>query len=116
MIGLDSLANLSRLLSLAKEDWADSSHPFGGKNIIFFGDILQYKPVMDTAIYVNVLGSIDKSSNLKDIVKEYITMQNENLESSKKLIEEKQKKNSYKNADNKNKIPKINNVSGRILK
>lgn len=52
MIGLDSITKLSRLMSIAKEDWADSSYPFGGKNIVFFGDIMQFRPIMDCPVYV----------------------------------------------------------------
>lgn len=44
MMRLATLADLSRLMSLAREDWADSLVPFGGKNIIFYGDPIQYQP------------------------------------------------------------------------
>lgn len=54
MIGLDSITKLSRIMCIGKEDCADISQPFGGKNIVFFCDLVQYKPIMDSPVYADV--------------------------------------------------------------
>ncbi|CAF1193659.1 unnamed protein product [Adineta steineri] len=51
MVGLTLLAKLNRILSAAKH--ADPQIPFGGINVIFFGDYLQYRPVYDTPLYTD---------------------------------------------------------------
>lgn len=73
MIGLDSITKLSRLMSIAREDWADSSYPFGGKNIVFFGDIMQFRPVMDCPVYADILDQRDRKKSANDIYKFYET-------------------------------------------
>ncbi|KAJ6646482.1 ATP-dependent DNA helicase pfh1 [Pseudolycoriella hygida] len=67
MVGLDSLAKLSRLMTLAKEDWADAATPFGGKNMVFFGDLMQYKPVMDLPVYTDILNQEFELKNARNI-------------------------------------------------
>ncbi|CAF1422960.1 unnamed protein product [Adineta ricciae] len=42
MVGLTLLGKLNRILCAAKH--ADPQIPFGGINVIFFGDYLQYRP------------------------------------------------------------------------
>ncbi|CAF1484221.1 unnamed protein product, partial [Adineta steineri] len=51
MVGLTLLAKLNRILSAAKH--ADPQIPFGGINVIFFGDYLQYRPVYDEPLYTD---------------------------------------------------------------
>ncbi|CAF1467844.1 unnamed protein product [Adineta steineri] len=51
MVGLTLLAKLNRILSATKH--ADPQIPFGGINVIFFGDYLQYRPVYDTPLYTD---------------------------------------------------------------
>jgi hypothetical protein len=49
MVGLSLLARLNRIVNTAKHTNTDA--PFAGVNIIFFGDYLQYSPVLDKALY-----------------------------------------------------------------
>jgi ATP-dependent exoDNAse (exonuclease V) alpha subunit len=49
MVGLSLLARLNRVVKTAKH--VNSEAPFGGVNVIFFGDYLQYSPVLDKPLY-----------------------------------------------------------------
>jgi ATP-dependent exoDNAse (exonuclease V) alpha subunit len=49
MVGLSLLARLNRVVKTAKHFKPEVS--FGGVNVIFFGDYLQYSPVMDKPLY-----------------------------------------------------------------
>ena len=49
MVGLSLLARLNRIVKTAKHTNTDA--PFAGVNIVFFGDYLQYSPVLDKALY-----------------------------------------------------------------
>ena len=49
MVGLSLLARLNRIVKTAKHTNTDA--PFAGVNILFFGDYLQYSPVLDKALY-----------------------------------------------------------------
>ena len=49
MVGLSLLARLNRVIKTAKH--INSDVPFGGINVIFFGDYLQYSPVLDRPLY-----------------------------------------------------------------
>jgi ATP-dependent exoDNAse (exonuclease V) alpha subunit len=51
MVGLSLLARLNRIVKTAKHINTDA--PFGGVNVIFFGDYLQYSPVLDRPLYYN---------------------------------------------------------------
>lgn len=51
MIGLTLLAKLNRIMSAAKR--TDPQVPFGGVNVIFFGDYLQYRPVFDVPLHTD---------------------------------------------------------------
>ncbi|CAF4595371.1 unnamed protein product [Rotaria socialis] len=51
MVGLTLLAKLNRIISAAKH--ADPQVPFGGINVIFFGDYLQYRPVYDAPLHTD---------------------------------------------------------------
>jgi ATP-dependent exoDNAse (exonuclease V) alpha subunit len=63
MVGLTLLSKLNRIISAAKHD--DPEIPFGGVNVIFFGDYLQYRPVYDTPLHTDFsLPSKTKSRNL----------------------------------------------------
>jgi ATP-dependent DNA helicase PIF1 len=63
MVGLTLLAKLNRIISAAKH--VDPQIPFGGVNVIFFGDYLQYRPVYDAPLYTDFsLFSTKKSNRL----------------------------------------------------
>ncbi|CAF5077715.1 unnamed protein product, partial [Rotaria sp. Silwood1] len=63
MVGLTLLAKLNRIISTAKH--VDSQVPFGGVNVIFFGDYLQYRPVFDAPLHIDfTLSSKTKSCKL----------------------------------------------------
>ncbi|CAM4822210.1 unnamed protein product [Rotaria magnacalcarata] len=49
MLGLSLLARLNRIVKTAKH--INTDVPFGGINVIFFGDYLQYSPVLDKPLY-----------------------------------------------------------------
>ncbi|CAF1979209.1 unnamed protein product [Rotaria magnacalcarata] len=49
MVGLSLLARLNTIVKTAKHINMDA--PFGGVNMIFFGDYLQYSPVLDKPLY-----------------------------------------------------------------
>ncbi|CAF2601241.1 unnamed protein product [Rotaria sp. Silwood2] len=51
MVGLALLAKLNQIICAAK--YADPHVPFGGINVIFFGDYLQYRPVYDAPLHTN---------------------------------------------------------------
>ncbi|CAF4249294.1 unnamed protein product, partial [Rotaria sp. Silwood2] len=51
MVGLTLLAKLNRIICAAKH--TDPQVPFGGVNVIFFGDYLQYRPVYDVPLHAN---------------------------------------------------------------
>jgi hypothetical protein len=51
MIGLNLLAKLNRIICAAKH--VDPQVPFGGVNVIFFGDYLQYRPVYDARLHTD---------------------------------------------------------------
>ena len=48
MVGLTLLGKLNRIICAAK--YTDPQVPFGGVNVIFFGDYLQYRPVYDVPL------------------------------------------------------------------
>ena len=61
MVGLHLLAKLNRIMSSAKH--IDSQIPFGGINVIFFSDYLQYRPIFDAPLHTDFsLPSRAKSS------------------------------------------------------
>jgi hypothetical protein len=49
MVGLTLLSKLNRIICAAKH--VDPQVPFGGVNVIFFGDYLQYRPVYDLPLH-----------------------------------------------------------------
>ncbi|CAF3879261.1 unnamed protein product [Rotaria sordida] len=51
MVGLTLLAKLNRIICSAKH--VDPQVPFGGVNVIFFGDHLQYRPVYDSPLHTD---------------------------------------------------------------
>ena len=71
MIGCRQLAKIAKALSYAK--CSNSSLPFGGVDIIFFGDFIQFRPVKDTPLYYawmtqeNVRGKKDQSEINKQL-------------------------------------------------
>jgi hypothetical protein len=63
MVGLTLLAKLNRIICSAKH--VDPQVPFGGVNVIFFGDYLQYRPVYDASLHTDFsLTSKKKSGKL----------------------------------------------------
>jgi len=63
MVGLTLLAKLNRIICSAKH--VDPQVPFGGVNVIFFGDYLQYRPVYDAPLHTDFsLSSKKKSGKL----------------------------------------------------
>lgn len=61
MVGLSLLARLSSIIATAKH--ADPVVPFGGVNLILFGDFMQYSPVFDRPLYYDHLSTTSNSSN-----------------------------------------------------
>jgi ATP-dependent exoDNAse (exonuclease V) alpha subunit len=53
MVGLTLLGKLNRIICSAKH--VDPQVPFGGVNVIFFGDYLQYRPVYDSPLHTDFL-------------------------------------------------------------
>lgn len=51
MVGLHLLAKLNRIICSAKH--VDPQIPFGGVNVIFFGDHLQYRPIYDAPLHTD---------------------------------------------------------------
>ena len=51
MVGLNLLAKLNRIICAAKH--TDPQVPFGGVNVIFFGDYLQYWPMYDLPLHID---------------------------------------------------------------
>jgi hypothetical protein len=51
MVGLNLLAKLNRIICSAKH--VDPQVPFGGVNVIFFVDYLQYRPVYDAPLHTD---------------------------------------------------------------
>ncbi|CAF3157305.1 unnamed protein product [Rotaria sp. Silwood2] len=51
MVGLNLLAKLNRIICSAKH--VDPQIPFGGVNVTFFGDYLQYRPVYDAPLHTD---------------------------------------------------------------
>ncbi|CAF1332330.1 unnamed protein product [Didymodactylos carnosus] len=49
IVGLRLLSRFHEVLTTAKN--ADPSVPFGGINVVFFGDYIQYSPVLDKPLY-----------------------------------------------------------------
>ncbi|CAF3822952.1 unnamed protein product [Rotaria sp. Silwood1] len=60
MVGLNLLAKLNRIICSAKH--VDPQVPFGGVNVIFFGDYLQYRPVYDAPLHTDFSGLSKKKS------------------------------------------------------
>ncbi|CAF4825239.1 unnamed protein product, partial [Rotaria socialis] len=61
MVGLTLLAKLNRIICAAKH--TDPQVPFGGVNVIFFGDYLQYRPVYDVPLHTDFTLPVKSKSN-----------------------------------------------------
>ncbi|CAF4702301.1 unnamed protein product, partial [Rotaria socialis] len=61
MVGLTLLAKLNRIICAAKH--TNHQIPFGGVNVIFFGDYLQYRPVYDVPLHTNFTLPVKSKSN-----------------------------------------------------
>ncbi|CAF4508019.1 unnamed protein product [Didymodactylos carnosus] len=51
MVDLNLLARLAETITIGKSALAEL--PFGGVNLVLFGDYIQYSPIMDKALYTN---------------------------------------------------------------
>ncbi|CAF4471508.1 unnamed protein product, partial [Rotaria sp. Silwood2] len=60
MVGLNLLAKLNRIICSAKH--ADPQVSFGGVNVIFFGDHLQYRPAYDSPLHTDFSLPLKKKS------------------------------------------------------
>ena len=65
MVGFSLLARLNRIVTTAKH--ISSDIPFGGLNVIFFGDYLQYSPVLDRPLYYSSTTKEQFTERLIDI-------------------------------------------------
>ncbi|CAF1464816.1 unnamed protein product, partial [Adineta ricciae] len=63
MVGLTLLGKLNRIICSAKH--VDPQVPFGGVNVIFFGDYLQYRPVYDSPLHTDFSSSSSKKKQGK---------------------------------------------------
>jgi len=63
MVGLSLLGRLNKLVSTAKH--ADPMTIMGGVNIIFFGDYIQYSPVLDKSLYYEFSATATDNRNVK---------------------------------------------------
>ena len=61
MVGCHMLAQFHKITTIAKHTLP--TVPFGGTNIIFLGDFVQYGPVLDRPLYSNLLLPNDTLSN-----------------------------------------------------
>ena len=71
MTGCRLLTKLSRNITIAKHESHDI--PFGGVDMIFFGDFSQYPPVLDTPLYSNYSSTyttIKASTSQSDVLRE----------------------------------------------
>ncbi len=67
MVGLTLLAKLNRIICSAMH--VDPQVPFGGVNVIFFGDYLKYRPVYDTPLHTDFsLPSKKKFNNVLHVL------------------------------------------------
>ncbi|CAF3762439.1 unnamed protein product [Rotaria sp. Silwood1] len=61
MVGLTLLVKINRIICAAKP--TDPQVPFGGVNVIFFGDYLQYQPVYDVPLHTDFTLPVKSKSN-----------------------------------------------------
>lgn len=61
MVGCYMLARIHKITTIAKH--TSPTVPFGGVNMIFLGDFIQYAPVLDRPLYSNLLLSNETLSN-----------------------------------------------------
>ena len=74
MVGLRLLARFHEILTTAKS--SDASVPFGGINIVLFGNFIQYAPVLDKPLFADVFmqsesSTLDSTSQAKKPLSEY---------------------------------------------
>ncbi|CAF2131081.1 unnamed protein product [Rotaria magnacalcarata] len=68
MVGCHMLARLHKITTIAKH--TQPSIPFGGVNMIFLGDFVQYPPVLDRSLYLNLLSPNDNIDDTLDFRKQ----------------------------------------------
>lgn len=78
MVGCYMLARLHKITTIAKH--TEPTAAFGGINMIFLGDFVQYPPVLDRPLYLNILSAGDTLSN---------TLNNINQSSRRRNISER---------------------------
>ena len=61
MVGCYMLAQIHKMMTLAKH--TSPTLPFGGVNMIFLGDFVQYPPVLDRPLYANLLSPNETLAN-----------------------------------------------------
>ncbi|CAF3445441.1 unnamed protein product, partial [Rotaria sp. Silwood2] len=66
MVGCYMLARLHRITTIAKH--AEPTIPFGGINMIFLGDFVQYPPVLDRPLYSNILSPTDTLASTQNTI------------------------------------------------
>ncbi|CAF2933371.1 unnamed protein product [Rotaria sp. Silwood2] len=74
MVGCHMLARLHKITTIAKH--TQPSIPFGGINMIFLGDFVQYPPVLDRPLYLNLLSSNDTLNDTLNFNKQNHKRQN----------------------------------------
>lgn len=61
MVGCYMLARLHKIMTIAKH--TPPTVPFGGINMLFLGDFVQYAPVLDRPLYANILANDESLFN-----------------------------------------------------
>ena len=74
MVGCHMLARFHKITTIAKH--TEPSIPFGGINMIFLGDFVQYAPVLDRPLYSNLLLSQDTLEHTLNLTKQTVKQRN----------------------------------------
>jgi hypothetical protein len=61
IVGCYMLARIHKIMTIAKH--TEPTTPFGGINMLFLGDFVQYAPVLDRPLYCNLLSPNENSMN-----------------------------------------------------
>ncbi|CAF1257771.1 unnamed protein product [Rotaria sordida] len=74
MVGCYMLARFHKITTTAKH--TEPSIPFGGINMIFLGDFVQYGPVLDRPLYSNLLSTQDTLEDTLNLTKQTAKQRN----------------------------------------